>query len=123
MHLPSYYCVLCHLNVEEYLTHLFLHCPFSIACWWSLQVTMPNSTNIFQIMESIKSQLLAPFFMDVIVTMCWAIWSSRNDKIFRGIDNSIRRCKEIFKQEFAQVILRAKSDMQPSMKTWLQAYV
>ena len=84
---------------------------------------MPNSTNIFQIMESIKSQLLTPYFMDVFITMCWAIWSSQNDKIFRGIDNSTRRCKEIFKKEFAQVILRAKTDIRPSMKTWLQAYV
>ena len=61
--------------------------------------------------------------MDVIITMCWAIWSLRNDKIFRGFHNSIRRCKEIFKKEFAQVILRAKSDMQPILTIWLQAYV
>jgi hypothetical protein len=74
-------------------------------------------------MESIKSQLPAPFFMDVIITMCWAIWSSRNDKIFRGFDNSIRRCKEIFKKEFAQVILRAKIDIKSMLMTWLQAYV
>ena len=78
---------------------------------------MPNSTNIFQIMESIKSQLPAPFFIDVIITICWAIWSSRNDKIFRGFDNSIRRCKEIFKKEFAQVILRAKVDMESLLTT------
>jgi hypothetical protein len=79
--------------------------------------------NIFQIKESIQSQLPAPFFMDVIIIMCWAIWSSRNDKIFKGFDNSIRCCKEIFKKEFVQVILKVKIDMKPMLTTWLQAYV
>jgi len=35
-------CVLCHANVEEDLIHLFLHCPFSISYWWSLQVIVPK---------------------------------------------------------------------------------
>lgn len=33
MTLDSYACVLCNANVEETMEHLFLSCPFVIACW------------------------------------------------------------------------------------------
>ena len=33
MVLENYNCVLCHLDTEEFLLHLFLHCPFARSCW------------------------------------------------------------------------------------------
>jgi len=36
---------------------------------------------------------------------------------------SIQRCKSIFKEEFALVILRAKGKYQPQIDLWLEAYV
>lgn len=42
--------ILCHLNVEEDLVHLFFLCPFSISCWWSLQIIVPNSIDTFYIL-------------------------------------------------------------------------
>jgi len=39
--------------------------------------------------------------MEVIVTMCWSIWSVRNDAIFNGVPPSVQRCKLIFMKEFA----------------------
>ena len=123
LHLPSYHCVLCFLAVEEDLSHLFFHCPFSIACWGILQIVVPNTLDTFQVFETFKDQLQLPFFIYVIITMCWATWTSCNDKIFGGIDNSISRCKAIFCKEFAQVILRAKKTLQPHLSSWLQAFV
>ena len=38
MHLPSYDCACCTLDVEETLSHLFLVCPFAQACWIKLNV-------------------------------------------------------------------------------------
>ena len=117
LHLPSYHCVLCFLAVEENLAHLFFHCPFSITCWGILHIVVPNMSDTFQVFESFKDQLQLPFFMDVIITMCWDIWTWRNDKIFRGIDNFVPRCKTIFCKEFAQVILRAKKTLQPHLSS------
>ena len=33
MKLESYNYVLCHLDTEESLNHLFLECPFALSCW------------------------------------------------------------------------------------------
>jgi len=61
-----------------------------------------------QIFEASKAQLQLPFYMKIIVTMCWSIWTVKNDVIFKCIPASIQRCKSIFRTEFDLVILRAK---------------
>jgi hypothetical protein len=66
---------------------------FSIACWSSLQLTVPNSEDPCFIFESFRTQLHLSFFMEIIITMSWSIWTMRNDVIFRGISHSIQRCK------------------------------
>jgi hypothetical protein len=123
MHLDDYNCVFCSLNVEEDLLHLLFHCPFAMACWYSLHVFVPNSVNIAVILESLKDQLHVPFFMEIIVTMCWAIWMMRNDIIFRNLAHSVQRCKNVFKTEFALVILRAKASLHPYIDQWLDNFV
>jgi hypothetical protein len=40
-----------------------------------------------------------------------------------NIQPSITLCKTVFKREFAQVILRAKSSLAPLLTQWLEAYV
>ena len=77
----------------------------------------------FGTLTSFKNQLQLPFFMEIIVTMSWAIWTVRNDTIFRQVQPSITYCKTIFKREFAQVILRAKSSLAPLLTQWLEVYV
>jgi len=56
-------------------------------------------------------------------TMCWAIWSVRNDVVLRNIQPSIPLCKTIFKREFAQGTLRAKRSLVPLLTQWLEGYV
>jgi hypothetical protein len=109
--------------VEESLTHLFLDCPFSASCWATLQLVIQHPSDPLGTLVSFNDQLHLPFFMEIIVTMCWAIWTVRNDAIFRQVQPSIPHCKAIFKREFAQVILRAKSSLAPLLIQWLEVYV
>jgi hypothetical protein len=64
--LSSYDYVLCQLQLEETLEHLFLSCPFAISCWNLLHLTIPAG-HPFQVLQSFKTQLNASFFMDVII--------------------------------------------------------
>ena len=64
------------------------------------------------------SHMGLPFFMEILITTCWSIWSVRNDLIFRDIQPSVQRCRAIFKKEFAQVILRAKAAYQARISQW-----
>jgi multisubunit Na+/H+ antiporter MnhE subunit len=123
MDLQSYSCVLCVHNVDESLHHLLFDCPFATASWNTLHLLVPGSSSPIQIFEVSRYQLQLSFFLEIIVTMCWAIWTVRNDVIFRGIPASIQRCKSIFGAEFALVILRAKTTLHPAIDLWLEAFV
>ena len=48
--------------------------------------------------------------MEIVVTLCWSIWTIINDVIFMNIQASVQRCKTIFKTEFTLVILRARAN-------------
>jgi hypothetical protein len=122
MFVQSYNCVHCHV-VEESLYHLFFDCSFAIACWNTLHLLITSGQSLPQIFEAFKNQLRLPFSIEIVVTMCWAIWTCRNDVIFRNIPASIQHCKRIFKSEFALVILRAKPSYHPFIDLWLEAYV
>jgi hypothetical protein len=122
MFLQSYNCVHCH-GVEESLHHLFFSYPFAIACWSTLHLLIPSGQSSPHLFEAFKVQLHLPFFMEIVITMCWAIWTCRNDVIFRAIPTSVQNCKRIFRAEFALVILRAKPSTQSALKQWPEAYV
>jgi hypothetical protein len=123
MHLDDYNYVFCTLNIEEDLLHMLFHCPFAMACWYSLQVFIPNSEDISIILESLKDQLRVPFFMEIIIIMCWSISMMRNDIIFWNLAHSIQRCRIVFRNEFALVVLRAKAHLHPFIDQWLDNFV
>jgi hypothetical protein len=75
MALDDYNCVFCSLQTEETLIHLFLDCSFSATCWATLGLFIHNLVDPFATLESFKLQIQQPFFMEIIVTMCWSIWS------------------------------------------------
>jgi multisubunit Na+/H+ antiporter MnhE subunit len=75
------------------------------------------------LLQSFKSQLRVSFFMEIIVTMCWVIWTMRNDAIFNNLAPTIQQCKMVFNKEFALVILRAKTKYHPHVVQWLEAFV
>jgi hypothetical protein len=61
-----------------------------------------------------------PFFMKIIITMCWAIWIMHNDIVFNNFAHSVERCKAIF---VALVILRAKATYHPLIDLWLESFM
>ena len=123
MALDDYNCAICNLVTDETLLHLFLDCPFAVSCWATLGLVNQNSNDPFQTITSLRTQLNLPFSMEVIISMCWAIWSVRNDAIFRNIQPSIPNAKRHFKMDSAQVILGAKKAYLPRISQWLYAYV
>jgi hypothetical protein len=88
MFLPSYNCVLCEEAIEETVDHLFLHCELAKECWSLVGLVVPQSQDPFQILEEFRIRLNVPFFMEVIIIMCWSIWTVRNNLIFRGQEAS-----------------------------------
>jgi hypothetical protein len=113
MALQDYSCVHCVSTIEETLLHLFVECPFAQACWNTLHLLLPTQNDFFQVLVSLKAQIRLPFFMEIVITMCWSIWTVQNDLIFRNMLASVQRCRSIFKQEFALVMLRAQGKYQP----------
>lgn len=82
MHLQSFDCVLCGDSCEETVEHLFLQCRFSRSCWNYIGVHVPTALDPLQVLERSRSQLKVSFFVDIIILMCWSIWSVRNNIIF-----------------------------------------
>jgi hypothetical protein len=59
------------------------------------------------------------FLMEIIILLCWGIWMSRNNCIFRNNEASVEGCKAIFRDVFGLVILRAKKKYLPDISLWL----
>jgi len=121
MELQSYNCVLCHQDVEESLHHLFMDCLFAKTCWNMLGLAYLIQGSMLDSVPLFRAQINRPFFMEVIVAMFWAIWSARNDVIFRNLHHSVQRCKMIFKQKLVWVKLRSKRDIGTQLQLCVMA--
>lgn len=119
MDLQVYDCILYTSSIEESLIHLFLHCPFIVHCQAWLNIQVDQDLDPFQAFQSFKEQLSVTFFMEVITLMCWAIWKSRNDFIFRQINPLVQNAKENFRREFELMLLRAKKSYSPQINQWI----
>lgn len=108
MKLSDYNCVLCTASVEESLSPLFLECPFANQCWAWKNLQIDQQLDPFQILQSFKNQLQVPFFMEIIIVMCWTIWKARNDWIFRQIIPDLQASKANFREELHLLSLRMK---------------
>jgi hypothetical protein len=51
MHLESYICVLCQLNVEEMVSHLFSECPFAKECWNLFNITIGRDSSFPEVLH------------------------------------------------------------------------
>jgi hypothetical protein len=85
--------------MEETVDHLFLHCELAKEYWSLVGLVVPQSQDPFQILEEFRTRLNVPFFMEVIIIMCWSIWTVRNNLIFRGQEASSQQCKQIFRRK------------------------
>ena len=118
MDLPTYNCPFC--DQRETISHLFIHCYKAKICWASIGLTTNDQLNPFENLVQLKADISKPFFMEIIVIMCWVIWTIRNKKIFNNEDTMPHRCKILFQEEFAMVIHRAKASYHPEITQWLQ---
>lgn len=123
MFLEDYNCAICIHSLEETLQHLFLDCTFATTMWNTLGLNVHYTDDPLDIIVSFRYQLNVTFFMEIIISTCWAIWSVRNDSIFRHLAPSIQSGKRHFKLEFARVILRAREAYKPRINQWLEAYM
>lgn len=122
MFLPTYDCALCTNNTEETLEHLFLHCPFVVTCWGVLGLQEPHQADIFVAVDSFKSQLHIPLFMNLVILLCWSIWLSRNDLIFQGLQASIANCRSVFEKELVLLIHRVKNKHKTLLEEWIALF-
>jgi hypothetical protein len=122
MDLPSYNCVLWNNQIEESLQHLFILCPFASACCNLVNVQISSDLDPFECLDQFNQQLNMPFFMEIIIIMCWSIWKARNDLIFQGIQPSVLTSKS-FKSEFSLFTMRAKRNYFPLIDTWIENLV
>jgi hypothetical protein len=111
------------LGVEESVEHLFLECAFARNCWSLLGLAIISNPDSLQRFESLKNQLNVKFFMEVIILLCWSIWTIRNDFIFRGIEVDCLRCLQLFRVFFGQLLWRAKKKYFPDIELWLELAV
>lgn len=98
MTLDCYNCVLCNLNEEETVQHLFPHCPFAWACWGLLQLDVPLDSSFPEIVTFFKVNLQTEFFMIAVILMCWVIWTASN-LIFGRIQPNVQICRALFLKE------------------------
>jgi hypothetical protein len=101
------------------LRYLFLSCPFAKNCWITLGINPPTWLNADRATKSIKRQLNVPFAMDIIMIMCWGIWSERNAWIINNEPPQVQNCIATFKKEFSLVGHRAKRSLVQPMEDWL----
>lgn len=123
MALESYNCVLCQMNVEESLLHLFLQCLFALSCWNMIGLAHLVQGDICGTVTMFRNHLQNPFSFEIIVAMFWAIWSARNDVIFRNLQHRLQTCKVVLKSELARVKLRVTKDSQPQLQLWIDSFV
>jgi hypothetical protein len=113
MYLDPYARELCILQKEERLCHLFFKCY----CLAQIRVIVPTWLKPERATRHIKRLLKVPFAMEIIILVCWCIWSKRNVWIFNNEDSQIIRCKEHLKKEFNLVIHRSKGSRVPEMQS------
>lgn len=83
MHLQTYDCVLCDEAVEVTIDHLFLHCEFArLEPSWVKCPPASRPISSSRFFFSRIQQLGVPLYMEIVVILCWSIWTTRNNLIF-----------------------------------------
>jgi hypothetical protein len=70
---------------------------------------------------SLKLAIAQPFSLELII--CWALWITRNEIIFKGISPSIYRARKFFKDELALLLHKAGRKSYVGMRAWVEAFV
>jgi hypothetical protein len=126
--LPDYSCALCNSSGMESRNHLFFQCPFAKLCWqylcpsWSAPTTTSSTVQVQDFIISLKQAISQPFALDLIILVCWVLWISRNDFIFKGVPPSIYRSRKLFKRELQLLLHKATRKSYCGLKSWVQNF-
>ena len=100
--------------------HLFFQCLLALNCLNLLNIQPILSNSVFDIMESLKSQINSSIFMSLIVSICWTIWMARNDLDFQGIQPSVVRCRNNEKNSL--LMHRVRTNHKPALEEWISFF-
>jgi hypothetical protein len=89
MHLDSYVCELCILQNEEKLD-IYSSNAVKIICL-AIGITVPSWLKPDRATRRMKRNFHKPFAMEVIILMCWSIWTTRNGWFFQNKDPKCSR--------------------------------
>lgn len=85
MHVPSYHLSIMQHGGRNWFSSFFVRCPFARSCWHILGITDHHSVNCF--LDGLEALFTSKTDNElcVLISMCWKIWSARNDKIWNHI--------------------------------------
>lgn len=119
MDLDSFTWDLCILQRLETSAHLFIRCNFAKACWSAIGIQVAPTRNVKQNFNRRRQQLRLPFFMEIIILMCWCVWSARNDWVFRNIVPRVDRSMRRFIDELLLLKHRTKPNLFVTIEDWI----
>ena len=96
-----------------------VQCPFASTCWNWIGLQVSDQQDLFQNLESFRRQLQVPFYLEIIILMCWAIWHVRNGLIFNNRLPTINEAKRLFKSEMVLLLVRARRSYFPWIELWI----
>jgi hypothetical protein len=122
--MDNYSCIMCGQDELETRNHLFFQCPFAQMCWRYLcpDWTPPQQIDIQSFIASLKLSLNVPFFMELIMLITWAIWTTRNDFIFKSTPPSLYRCRRKFKDEVLLLLHKTTRKSYAGLKSWVERF-
>ncbi|CAN0858579.1 hypothetical protein LINGRAHAP2_LOCUS7334 [Linum grandiflorum] len=102
-------CLFCE-SAEENLNHLILHCNFTSKVWshfaQALGFSLVQPANLINLMRCWKSFCwkLKPFVSALPQAISWAIWSERNNRVFRDqVSSANTICSRVVEMIFRWV--------------------
>ena len=118
--LEDYNCAVGGCQQEETLHHLFWGCQFVQQCWDFICPTRTPNLSVLEAFQDLKDKLRYPFYMEIIILGAWAIWITRNNKIFENIAPSFQGWKFIFLEELKLLKFRMRKKHERQFSVWLQ---
>jgi len=91
----------CRGNTNSYVYSLY----FYYTMLGLVKIQVDHSIGPFQALQSFKDQLHVPFFMEVIILMCWTIWKARNDLILQWSNPTLQISKGYIRMELVLLLL------------------
>jgi hypothetical protein len=122
--MDDYSCIMCADGDLETRNHLFFLCPFAHICWQYLCPTWvpPQHHDIQSFIQSLKTPIKEPFFMEIIILTAWSIWTTRNDYISKGTPPSLYRCGKKLKDELYLLLHKATRKSYGGFRNWVERF-